>query len=372
MRITPTGPALNYIIVDSIFIALTCVVIALRLWGRLRLRTIGLDDWLMFLGFLMSQFSNVAVFVAINHGGGARAYRISHWDGMQARKFYLFGSINYTISIIPMKTSICVQLLRLTARIKPVYAYVLYATMGVTICASVIRVIVWTTRCKPFAAAWNPALGTCGDPNIVLHVSYFFSAICILTDWMSLKKKLQVGFVLSLGFLASIATCVRFKYLTAYVDPKEYLYGLPDMGIWSGLETTLGMIAGSLPALRPLWRSLTDRSSSSTNKATGRRTGGLTHRLQMLKSSSRRHPLGDGDGPDNDVTYMGHVIQVSGGKDLERGTGHGHGHARAQGDSASQTHILGEERGDILMETQIEVKSERDNSSQEFDRKAST
>jgi hypothetical protein len=52
MKIQPTGPALHYIVVDSIFIVLTTVVIALRLWVRLKNRKIGLDDWLMFIGFV--------------------------------------------------------------------------------------------------------------------------------------------------------------------------------------------------------------------------------------------------------------------------------------------------------------------------------
>jgi hypothetical protein len=47
---------------------------------------------------------------------------------------------------------------------------------------------------------------------------------------------------------------------------------------------------------------------------------------------------------------MGHAIHVTGGKDTEGGD---------RDDSASQTHILGEDGHDILMETKIEVRSER-------------
>jgi hypothetical protein len=181
----------------------------------------------------MSLFSNVAVFLAINHGGGARAYRISQWDSMQAKKvgqvcsarlktvtdpcsqWFLFGSMNYTISVVPIKSSICVQLLRITSGIKRVYAYILYSVIALTTCTMIVRLVVWTTRCRPFAANWNPALGKCGSTEVVLQVSYFFSSVCILTDWvcailpifllwnvqLSLRRKLQVGFVLSLGFL---------------------------------------------------------------------------------------------------------------------------------------------------------------------------
>jgi hypothetical protein len=158
---------------------------------------------------------------------------------------------------------------------------------------------------------------------------------------------------------ASIATCVRFKYLMAYVDPKEYLYGQPDMGTWTGLETTLGMIAGSLPALRPLFRHVP--LLSGTTKASRKRTGepGLAYKLQSFGKAKKQNKTESTD----IITYMGHAIHVSAGKDVERGV---------QEDSASQTHILSEDRHDILMETRVEVKSEREATSQETDRRAAS
>jgi hypothetical protein len=51
---------------------------------------------------------------------------------------------------------------------------------------------------------------------------------------------------------ASCATIVRLKYLTLYSDPGEFIYGTGKIGFWSLLEEGIGIIAGSLPALRPL------------------------------------------------------------------------------------------------------------------------
>jgi hypothetical protein len=51
---------------------------------------------------------------------------------------------------------------------------------------------------------------------------------------------------------ASCATIVRLKYLTLYSDPGEFIYATGKIGFWSLLEEGIGIIAGSLPALRPL------------------------------------------------------------------------------------------------------------------------
>lgn len=64
---------------------------------------------------------------------------------------------------------------------------------------------------------------------------------------------------------ASCATIVRLKYLTLYSDPGEFIYATGKIGFWSLLEEGIGIIAGSLPALRPL---LSIRVRITTSSAT--------------------------------------------------------------------------------------------------------
>ncbi|KAM0267378.1 hypothetical protein ACHAPA_005920 [Fusarium lateritium] len=51
---------------------------------------------------------------------------------------------------------------------------------------------------------------------------------------------------------ASAATVVRLGYLTLYNNPAEFMYSTGAIGLWSILEEGIGIIAGSMPALRPL------------------------------------------------------------------------------------------------------------------------
>lgn len=51
---------------------------------------------------------------------------------------------------------------------------------------------------------------------------------------------------------ASCATIIRLRYLTLYNDQKEFMFSTGAIGLWSVVEEGIGLIAGSLPALRPL------------------------------------------------------------------------------------------------------------------------
>ena len=128
---------------------------------------------------------------------------------------FLFAGIGYAITTLPIKASICVLLLRITANTRAIYTHVLYANIFVAFIGTLARVVAYTTRCQPFRAAWDPEVGTCADTRILTNTSYFFGATCILTDgvcailptvvvWhMRLEKRIKwyIGIILALGFL---------------------------------------------------------------------------------------------------------------------------------------------------------------------------
>ncbi|KAK5673838.1 putative cation-transporting ATPase 1 [Elasticomyces elasticus] len=74
--------------------------------------------------------------------------------------------------------------------------------------------------------------------------------------------------------VASSAVIVRIPYLPAYGDP-DFLYATTDISIWSNVEAGLGIAAGSLVTVRPLFRWFTGStytgtySSSSNNRKYG-------------------------------------------------------------------------------------------------------
>lgn len=80
---------------------------------------------------------------------------------------------------------------------------------------------------------------------------------------------------------ASTATIIRLKYLTLYSDPGEFMFSTGKIGLWSLIEEGIGLIAGSLPALRPLL-SLRIRvyAGSNTPASGGRAYPSGSHHIQ--------------------------------------------------------------------------------------------
>lgn len=79
---------------------------------------------------------------------------------------------------------------------------------------------------------------------------------------------------------ASTATIVRLKYLTLYSDPGEFMFGTGKIGFWSLTEEGIGIIAGSLPALRPLLSlRIKITTSSAHNASSGRAYHSGSHHM---------------------------------------------------------------------------------------------
>lgn len=84
------------------------------------------------------------------------------------------------------------------------------------------------------------------------------------------RTKSALLFVLSLGTLACAAAAVRFGYIASYGVRDDYLWDTRKITIWYVVEATVGTIAGSLPALKPLVNSIIGTTRRYTsNKASG-------------------------------------------------------------------------------------------------------
>lgn len=135
-----------------------------------------------------------------------------------------------------------------------------------SVISTIVFIIGVANICHPITTLWGET--TTGSCNLQLNtdVSFFFSAIEIVTDFalailpmvllwniqMKRTVKASVTVILGLAAFASCATIVRLRYLSLYSDPNEFMYATGKVGLWSIIEEGVGIFAGSLPALRPL------------------------------------------------------------------------------------------------------------------------
>ncbi|KAK8079036.1 hypothetical protein PG994_002843 [Apiospora phragmitis] len=184
--------------------------------------------------------------------------------------------------------------------------------MALTAIAAVVFILAIANICHPITMLWGATTqGSC-NPSLNSTVSFFFSAVSIVTDlvlailpgimlWnIRMKKtvKFSVMIILGLAAFASCATVVRLRYLTLYNDQTEFMYSTGAIGLWSILEEVIGIIAGSLPALRPLLslRALrgNGQSTGGTSASDANHLPGGLELSSSSSSSSSRDPSSSG------------------------------------------------------------------------------
>ncbi|KAH7383437.1 hypothetical protein BKA64DRAFT_682334 [Cadophora sp. MPI-SDFR-AT-0126] len=257
-------------LVTIFLLCLSLVLVSLRCWVRISIKRFGLDDWLISIGLILFLGTCVPVIVGSYDGIGTLDIHLNPGHAMTARKCFLMIQIFYCVDSIFVKSGICVGLIR--ASNKPTVRYPAYVVIAISSIAGISTLVTVLSVCKPIEAQWNPAAGKCLSPSVIVNISYFISAVYILTDFscvilaivllwnvqLNWKVKSTAACILSLGFFASTATIVRLRYLSSYFHKNDYLYGIADIVLWSIIELGLGLSAGSAAALRPLLRLILD------------------------------------------------------------------------------------------------------------------
>ncbi|RJE20601.1 integral membrane protein [Aspergillus sclerotialis] len=139
-------------------------------------------------------------------------------------------------------------------------------------------------QCDPVDFFWNrfSEKGKCLDVNLLISIGYVYTAGAALTDvtigllpvfliWnlkMNRRAKLAIVGILSIGCIASAAVIIRAPFVKHYKD-REFLYNTTQISIWSNVEAGLGITAGCLTTLRPLFRAFRDTSSNSRSRPRG-------------------------------------------------------------------------------------------------------
>lgn len=116
--------------------------------------------------------------------------------------------------------------MRITPRRR--YCIPLWGVIGLALIAAITTDIAVLAQCRPVAATWDPSIGTCANPAVITGVSYFISAVSVLTDWtcailpafilwdvqLRWRIKVSVAIVLALGvvYVPYPYTCRKASY----------------------------------------------------------------------------------------------------------------------------------------------------------------
>jgi len=108
---------------------------------------------------------------------------------------------------------------------------------------------------------------------------------------VNVRTRLTLLFILSLGLFAGVAGIMRASVFNSILkDPRRYIHD--KYSRWNYVELTIGIIAGSLPALKPLFNMLFNAARGVTTGGSTRASGYKNpqslgyHRNQSNKSES--------------------------------------------------------------------------------------
>ncbi|KAK2668888.1 hypothetical protein RAB80_016268 [Fusarium oxysporum f. sp. vasinfectum] len=274
--VKPAGLAAALLAVTVLFTPMILVVVGLRIWVRVTHHCFGLEDWLMCIGATLNLVHNGVVIWGSFTGIGTPDSKLNTAMVMDGFKAVTFWQIFYISSSMFIKISICAQLLRVTdnKRIK----MFLWGLIGLTVLITLVAGIIGLVRCRPLSASWDPSTGTCMDQVIILW-----------NVQMHRTLKIMANVVMGIGALASVATIIRLPYSPAYSQPSDQLYGIGNIILWTVVECSLGIIAGSMPMLRKLFKALRKDDSSYA-----RGTDDI-NLVTIGQVRGKHHPIYDGD-----------------------------------------------------------------------------
>jgi hypothetical protein len=201
------------------------------------------------------------------------------YSALQILKWNTVYQILNVSGALLTKISIGLFLLRLKKTRK--FTIAVWGVLTPLFITTLILCFVVGLQCIPLRALWTPTIkGHCISNETPLNVSYVQSAFAILADlfltvspivilWkvqISLKKKLGICALMSLGLMATIANALRNAFIPSLTASDE-TYTIVPIVLVADLEFSLGTIAACMPTLMPLFKGNGD--NSSYNKMSG-------------------------------------------------------------------------------------------------------
>ncbi|KAL1606013.1 hypothetical protein SLS59_003137 [Nothophoma quercina] len=140
-----------------------------------------MDDYLMVVGLVLFSVTACLCIVCCFYGSGQKAKDLPAPTLSKGIKLFYVAEYFYAVSAAIIKCSISVTLLRIAAS-QRLYNWSIYIIIGLTWIAAIVFCAGIASICRPIRTLWGEANGIC-NLQLNSNVSFFFSAIEILTDW---------------------------------------------------------------------------------------------------------------------------------------------------------------------------------------------
>ncbi|KAM6534674.1 hypothetical protein FALCPG4_004300 [Fusarium falciforme] len=258
--------------VMAAFIGIDVFVVLARLGVRIKLTTLGYDDYVIavaLVGFiLMCSFC----FMSLSYGFGETdplvIAKLDNYNVMEASRYFTIAQITYVAGFPIVRISVALVLHRIVQGWPRTQRLLVVSMVFVGVYA-LGCLLVDVLQCIPLKAVWGDGTGRCLTSSQLAGLGFAVSALDIASALfyavlpVFLLKGLQMGtrtkvaiiILLGLGAGTVIVSIVRLKSLIQIVGSKDIAAALDlqlESFIYSVLEFGLSILTASLVAFRPL------------------------------------------------------------------------------------------------------------------------
>ncbi|KAJ5105462.1 hypothetical protein NUU61_002809 [Penicillium alfredii] len=289
------GPRI--IVGTAITTGLALLSVLARLYVRFFvIRNVGLDDYTMAFTMLLSLCGFAIIIPEVNYGAGRHTVYVQD-TATKAIQLNFATQVIYLWGVGLVKVAIGLFLLRFAPRRGYrifIWSVIVFMMLYTTICF-----FTEIFQCKDIRAIWDMTVKSkCFTPKQLLELSYVNAGFNVLTDvvfailpifmlrHLQVNKRVKASLIciLGLGLFACVAGCVKISILTDYGKTGDLLWDYTNLTIWVVAECNTGIMAGSLPALKPLFKTILN-TYGSRSKTRQYGYGSKHYRLRSLTRS---------------------------------------------------------------------------------------
>ncbi|KAL2255381.1 hypothetical protein VTK26DRAFT_3487 [Humicola hyalothermophila] len=254
----------TFIPVFAVFVALSCVAVAMRFWNRFYTSgRFGWDDW-----FLALALAGCIAYAGIGWEAAPRGLGVEMWSLEPYNITHLFvgfyaSMLVYAASRLFLRHSIILFYLRIFTIGNP--RPIIIATMIINTLLSVGVAASVAFQCQPVSLFWNRWDGE-HEGKCLPAIPVFWSgaiASMVMDVWvillplpyvarlqLSLKKRLGISFMLAIGVSVIAFSILKFLSVRTIETSTNPTGIFATVSIWSALEIDLGVICACLPGMR--------------------------------------------------------------------------------------------------------------------------
>ncbi|POS78952.1 hypothetical protein DHEL01_v202665 [Diaporthe helianthi] len=279
--------------------------------------TTGWDDWVIILTVMLSIVGMGEVVVQVQHGAGRHIGDIPPRDIPTGLMFNYIAQITYLYGICFCKLAVGASLLRIAST--KFWKHLILWVMIFVFAYTTVGFATLLAQCTDIRIRWDKSIkATCWAPRTLMALGYTNFSLNIITDlifavfipvpmlWnINLTKRTRISLfaVLGLGCFACACAVVRLTFLDNYRKKDDWLWDTRYLTTWTVLEMNVGIIAASLPSLRPLFKKFLGSMYGSGSKPRGYYAGGsfsrnkknwqnLSGRNTEKRNSAYSRPMG--------------------------------------------------------------------------------